>query len=108
MNIEDVSGPLPLRREAPLTYPDLHLPVPTPILPWWRSPHVRYQRVSPARVGITLRGAGPLTRLSIDIALWDIKGKILGVPVWQLLGGKVRENCPVYGWIGKRLEYEEA
>ncbi|RSH91347.1 hypothetical protein EHS25_009646 [Saitozyma podzolica] len=36
----------------------------------------------------------------IDIALWDIKGKILGVPVWQLLGGKVRENCPVYGWIG--------
>jgi L-alanine-DL-glutamate epimerase-like enolase superfamily enzyme len=52
--------------------------------------------------------ATPLTRLSIDIALWDIKGKILGVPVWQLLGGKVRENCPVYGWIGKRLEYEEA
>ncbi|TXT15673.1 hypothetical protein VHUM_00176 [Vanrija humicola] len=36
----------------------------------------------------------------IDIALWDIKGKVLGVPVWQLLGGAVRERCEVYGWIG--------
>lgn len=30
----------------------------------------------------------------------DIKGKTLGVPVWQLLGGKVRDRCKVYGWIG--------
>ncbi|BEJ12621.1 hypothetical protein CspHIS471_0210810 [Cutaneotrichosporon sp. HIS471] len=36
----------------------------------------------------------------VDIALWDIKGKVLGVPVWQLLGGAVRERCEVYGWIG--------
>jgi len=36
----------------------------------------------------------------IDIALWDIKGKKLGVPVWQLLGGKVRDRIRVYGWIG--------
>jgi len=36
----------------------------------------------------------------VDIALWDIKGKVLGVPVWDLLGGKVREACPVYGWVG--------
>ena len=32
----------------------------------------------------------------IDIALWDIKGKAFGVPVWQLLGGKVRDTVPVY------------
>ncbi|KAI0338018.1 enolase C-terminal domain-like protein [Trametopsis cervina] len=36
----------------------------------------------------------------LDIALWDIKGKKLGVPVWQLLGGKVRDRLKVYGWIG--------
>ncbi|KIR29135.1 galactonate dehydratase [Cryptococcus deuterogattii 99/473] len=36
----------------------------------------------------------------VDIALWDIKGKVLGVPVWELLGGKVRERCDVYGWVG--------
>lgn len=27
-------------------------------------------------------------------------GKRLGVPIWQLLGGKVRDRCKVYGWIG--------
>lgn len=32
--------------------------------------------------------------------MWDIKGKKLGVPVWQLLGGKVRERVKVYGWVG--------
>lgn len=32
----------------------------------------------------------------IDIALWDLKGKVLGVPVYNLLGGKVRERVPIY------------
>lgn len=36
----------------------------------------------------------------LDIALWDIKGKKLGVPVWLLLGGKVRDRVRVYGWVG--------
>ncbi|WP_339840797.1 galactonate dehydratase [uncultured Maribacter sp.] len=38
---------------------------------------------------------------SIEMALWDIKGKDLGVPVYQLLGGKVREAVPCYanGWF---------
>ncbi|KAK9357925.1 enolase N-terminal domain-like protein [Lipomyces starkeyi] len=31
----------------------------------------------------------------LDIALWDIKGKALGVPVWQMLGGKVRDRVAV-------------
>lgn len=36
----------------------------------------------------------------VDQALWDIKGKHLGVPVHELLGGPVRERIRVYSWIG--------
>ncbi len=38
---------------------------------------------------------------AIEMALWDIKGKDLGVPVYQLLGGKLRESIPCYanGWF---------
>ncbi|HEY7395494.1 MAG TPA: galactonate dehydratase [Gemmatimonadaceae bacterium] len=36
----------------------------------------------------------------IDQALWDIKGKALGVPVHQLLGGQLRDRVRVYSWIG--------
>lgn len=36
----------------------------------------------------------------LDQALWDIKGRALGVPVWQLLGGCVRERIECYAWIG--------
>ncbi len=36
----------------------------------------------------------------IDQALWDIKGKALGVSVSDLLGGRVRERIRVYSWIG--------
>ncbi|MBB5077992.1 galactonate dehydratase [Nonomuraea endophytica] len=34
----------------------------------------------------------------IDQALWDIKGKALGVPVYELLGGPVRDRVRVYTW----------
>ncbi len=39
---------------------------------------------------------GPVTMTAIaaiDMALWDIKGKALGVPVYNLLGGKSRNQC---------------
>ncbi len=36
----------------------------------------------------------------IDQALWDIKGKALGVPVHSLLGGPVRDRMRMYCWIG--------
>ena len=35
----------------------------------------------------------------IDQALWDIKGKALGVPIYELLGGPVRDKMQIYGWI---------
>jgi len=48
------------------------------------------------------RGGGVLmSALSgIDQALWDIKGKVFGVPVYQLMGGKCRDKMKVYSWIG--------
>lgn len=36
----------------------------------------------------------------IDQALWDIKGKSLGVPIYELLGGACRERIRVYRWVG--------
>ena len=39
-------------------------------------------------------GGGVLT--GIDLALWDIKGKALDTPVWNLLGGKLRDRIPIY------------
>lgn len=36
----------------------------------------------------------------IDQALWDLKGRDLGVPVHQLLGGKVRDRMRMYAWTG--------
>lgn len=37
---------------------------------------------------------------ALDMALWDIKGKALGQPVYQLLGGAWRKELPVYSSIG--------
>jgi mannonate dehydratase len=62
----------------------------------------------PARIEDTwqylYRGAywrrGPVTMSAIaavDTALWDIKGKVAGLPVYQLLGGRSREGVTVYG-----------
>jgi galactonate dehydratase len=53
------------------------------------------------RLGFYRGGPVLMSALSgLDQALWDLKGRLLDVPVWQLLGGKVRDRVPVYAWIG--------
>ena len=48
------------------------------------------------------RGGPVLTSAlsGIEQALWDIKGKYHGMPVWQMLGGKARDRIQVYRWVG--------
>ena len=48
-------------------------------------------------------GAGLSVISGIDIALWDLKGNVLGVPVHQLLGGPVHEQVLVYASSGEGL-----
>lgn len=59
------------------------------------------------------RRGHPISAISsIDLALWDLLGKRLGVPVWQLLGGRKAARMPAYasgGWapaetIGEQLQ----
>jgi galactonate dehydratase len=52
--------------------------------------------------GSFYRGGPVLTSAlsGIEQALWDIKGRTLGVPIYELLGGVARDKVRVYNWIG--------
>lgn len=66
----------------------------------FRTEHV-WQRV--ARGGFFPAGLATSAALSaLDIAMWDIKGKALGVPVYELLGGLCRERVACYPHNGGR------
>ena len=57
---------------------------------------------------VYFRGSVIMSAISaIDIALWDIKGKALGVPVYELLGGKTRDKVRVYASVMKVTEDKE-
>lgn len=75
--------------------------------------HAMFDRVRPALLGMDgwdrhriaslvyrmgpFRGAALSAAVAaIDIALWDIAGKLTGVPVWQLLGGRVRDRVRLH------------
>ena len=54
---------------------------------------------------VYFRGSVIMSAISaIDIALWDIKGKALGVPVYELLGGKTRDKIRVYASVMTKEE----
>lgn len=57
----------------------------------WQEMHRSFFRGGPIN-GTIISG--------LEMALWDIKGKALGVPIYQLLGGAARDKIRVYSWIG--------
>ena len=103
------------------------------VLKEWGGDHGRYFGESPAltvkliesTLGPALEGSDPFNveaahrrmdtavkgypyaKAALDEALHDIKGKALDVPVYQLLGGQIREEIPIAHSLGW-LEYDEA
>jgi L-alanine-DL-glutamate epimerase-like enolase superfamily enzyme len=58
---------------------------------------------NPALQWIGRAGITTLSQAAIDVALWDLKAKAAGLPLWQLLGGAVRDKVRAYntdiGWL---------
>jgi L-alanine-DL-glutamate epimerase-like enolase superfamily enzyme len=58
---------------------------------------------NPALQWIGRAGITTLSHAAIDVALWDLKAKAAGVPLWKLLGGQVRAKVRAYntdiGWL---------
>jgi L-alanine-DL-glutamate epimerase-like enolase superfamily enzyme len=88
----------------------------------WEDLYNGSRAASAARRGhpmpeLSRRGLTVAAISAIDIALWDLRGKALGQPIWALLGGRKAERLPAYasgGWanadgIGAQLlSYVEA
>jgi galactonate dehydratase len=59
------------------------------------------------RGGFYRGGAVLMSALAgFEQALWDLKGKALGLPAWEMLGGRVRDTIRAYAWIGGDRPHE--
>ncbi len=71
----------------------------TPILVGEDPMHIErlWQKMLLAMMGHGMTGiVGSGAMTGIEMALWDIKGKVLNVPLWNLLGGKIRDRVRIY------------
>jgi L-alanine-DL-glutamate epimerase-like enolase superfamily enzyme len=64
------------------------------------EPRVIQDRLFHQHIKLGPEGAYTGALAAIDIALWDLRGKALGQPVWKLLGGAWRRELPFYASIG--------
>ena len=62
----------------------------------------RFRDMAGAGNALEIGGAISIGIAGMDIAMWDLKGKAMGLPIYQLLGGKIREKMPVYASSLKR------
>jgi mannonate dehydratase len=84
--IDDYLGPMLVGRNA-LDIEDFHHLM--ELSPYWRGGAIENNALA-----------------GLDIALWDIKGKVAGLPVHQLMGGRTRTRVPVYGHADGRSHDE--
>lgn len=65
---------------------------------------VLYHRLFHHHIKLGPDGAFAGALAAVDIALWDLKGKILGLPIYKLLGGAWRTKMPFYASVGGNAE----
>ena len=62
----------------------------------------RFREMREAGNALEIGGAVWIAIAGLDIAMWDLKGKALDLPIYELLGGKIRDKMPVYASSMKR------
>ena len=76
---------------------------PREVLALWEKLHKKAEIYWVGRAGITHLALG-----AIDIALWDLKSKAVGEPLWKLLGGSAKKKVEAYntdgGWLNWPLK----
>jgi galactonate dehydratase len=66
-----------------------------------------WQRLFRLMTYLGTRGATTAMISGVDIALWDLRGQALGVPIYELLGGPVRDTIPLYTHFRYSRDVEE-